>query len=251
MLKREPYIPTVSKLKKLFIQQFPPLLVLAELNKDFVSFKEALKGYLRSALHPETYPVNEPGREAVDRILRLINYDDTEINELSTGQKIRIHTIRYLYDFLRGTQVEEISTDVILDLYHQFMAIKNPVIHLPSQYQVKRQMQRWPTGLKSDVIAIRETNKNRIIGCLVRKIDRRHGSSSRYQFAEGMSAEEKYRQVEEWWQNARFHLSLAVKSPTELNAFLDNSLSAETMKLLYQAKKKGMPFLSLLITSLY
>lgn len=32
------------------------------------------------------------------------------------------------------------------------------------------------------------------------------------------------------------------KSPTELNRFLGNSLSAETMYLLSRARKKGMPF---------
>ena len=35
---------------------------------------------------------------------------------------------------------------------------------------------------------------------------------------------------------------MAVKSPTELNRFLGNSLSSETMYLLSRARKKGMPF---------
>lgn len=35
---------------------------------------------------------------------------------------------------------------------------------------------------------------------------------------------------------------MAVKSPTELNRFLGNSLSVETMYLLSRARKKGMPF---------
>ena len=35
---------------------------------------------------------------------------------------------------------------------------------------------------------------------------------------------------------------MAVKSPGELNRFLGNSLSSETMYLLYRARKKGMPF---------
>ena len=35
---------------------------------------------------------------------------------------------------------------------------------------------------------------------------------------------------------------MAVKSPTELNRFLGNSLSAETMYLFSRARKKGMPF---------
>ena len=45
-----------------------------------------------------------------------------------------------------------------------------------------------------------------------------------------------------WWGDFRFHLAMAVKSPSELNRFLGNSLSAETMYLLSKARKKGMPF---------
>ena len=52
----------------------------------------------------------------------------------------------------------------------------------------------------------------------------------------------KYNQVQEWWNTARFHLALAIKSPTELNYFLGESLSEEMMQLLARARKKGMPF---------
>lgn len=57
-----------------------------------------------------------------------------------------------------------------------------------------------------------------------------------------MSYEEKYQLVSKWWGDFRFHLSMAVKSPAELNRFLGNSLSSETMYLLNRARKKGMPF---------
>ena len=54
--------------------------------------------------------------------------------------------------------------------------------------------------------------------------------------------EEKRQWVNQWWNEARFHLALAIKSPTELNKMLGNSLSEETMQLYQQARKKGMPF---------
>jgi lysine 2,3-aminomutase len=57
-----------------------------------------------------------------------------------------------------------------------------------------------------------------------------------------MSHDEKRAQVEEWWTTARFHLSMAIKSPNELNVFLDYSLSEETLELLAKARKKKMPF---------
>ena len=103
-------------------------------------------------------------------------------------------------------------------------------------------MNRWPTGLDEEVMAIRYSNKERIIAGLIRKIERRHAPTSRFQFTEGMSYAEKYVKVQEWWNIGRFHLAVAFKSPTELNYFLGGSLSAGTMDLLARARKKGMPF---------
>lgn len=77
---------------------------------------------------------------------------------------------------------------------------------------------------------------------LIQKIENRKSGSTRFRFDEGLSYDEKYQLVSQWWNDFRFHLSMAVKSPTELNRFLGNSLSSETMYLLSRARKKGMPF---------
>ena len=91
-------------------------------------------------------------------------------------------------------------------------------------------MNRWPDGLNEDVRAIRNANKERIISLLIKKIENRHAPSSRYVFPEGINDEEKRQWVNQWWNEARFHLALAIKSPTELNKMLGNSLSEETMQ---------------------
>ena len=58
-----------------------------------------------------------------------------------------------------------------------------------------------------------------------------------------MSYEEKYRLVSEWWNDFRFQFGNGYEKVLgELNRFLGNSLSSETMYLLYRARKKGMPF---------
>ena len=89
---------------------------------------------------------------------------------------------------------------------------------------------------------IRAQNKERILHILIQKIENRKSGSTRFRFDEGLSYDEKYQLVSQWWNDFRFHLSMAVKSPTELNRFLGNSLSSETMYLLSRARKKGMPF---------
>ena len=106
------------------------------------------------------------------------------------------------------------------------------------------------------MIELRSENQERMLHLLIQKIENRKSKpSSRFHFEEGMSYEEKYQQVCQWWNDFRFHLSMAIKTPTELNRFLGNSLSSETMYLLSRARKKGMPFfatpyyLSLLNTS--
>ena len=75
---------------------------------------------------------------------------------------------------------------------------------------------------------------------LIQKIENRKSKPSvRFHFEEGMSYEEKYQLVSKWWGDFRFHLSMAVKSPAELNRFLGNSLSSETMYLLNRARKRN------------
>ena len=115
-------------------------------------------------------------------------------------------------------------------------------IPLPSPQRIKSRTERWPTGLNEEVMEIRAQNKERILHILIQKIENRKSGSTRFRFDEGLSYDEKYQLVSQWWNDFRFHLSMAVKSPTELNRFLGNSLSSETMYLLSRARKKGMPF---------
>lgn len=182
------------------------------------------------------------GNAVAKRILLLIEHDGMMVSELSTGEEMPVRTITCLWQFLAGKLEEDVSPDFFIDLYQQFELLEKPEEIVPDRSLVKRQMNRWPTGLDEEVMAIRHSNKERIIAGLIRKIERRHAPTSRFQFTEGMSYAEKYVKVQEWWNTGRFHLAMAFKSPTELNYFLGGSLSAGTMDLLARARKKGMPF---------
>lgn len=240
MIKKELLAADVTQLKKKFERDFPTLIKMAAQSENADTFKEALRQFLVVQQPPEGS--SEIRNVVARRILFLIENDNTFIDELSTGEKLTIRTITYFWHFLRGDLSADLSSDFLLDLYHQFDELAHPFEIVPDAVKLKRHMARWPSGLDEEVRAIRERNKQRIIGCLVHKIERHYGSTSRYQFEKGISEEEKYRQVEIWWSQARFHLSMAVKSPSELNTFLGNTLSPETMKLLQKGKKKGMPF---------
>lgn len=241
MTKRKELAYDNSYILKVFNRDFPQLVAMAGESVNVKSFREALRSYVSSRMMPDVGSSNM-GNAVAKRILLLIEYDGSPIDELSTGEELSIQTISYFWQFLTGKLTEKVSSDLFIDLYHQFLLLENPEVAEPDRGQVKRQMNRWPTGLDEEVIAIREANKDRIIKRLIRKIERRTAPSSRFQFLPDMTYEEKYKQVQEWWNTARFHLSMAIKSPTELNYFLGESLTDETMQLLARARKKGMPF---------
>ena len=157
---------------------------------------------------------------------------------------MQIQTLSLLRRFLTGNlENAEMPTDLFLDLYNLFKSLEDPEMPLPSPQRIKNRTERWATGLDEDVIELRTENKERMLHLLIQKIENRKSKpSSRFHFEEGLSYEEKYNQVCRWWDDFRFHLSMAIKTPAELNRFLGNSLSSETMYLLSRARKKGMPF---------
>ena len=241
MIKRKELTYDNFYLLKVFNRDFPQLVTMAEESQNIKLFREALRSFVSSRIEINGGGSNM-GNAVAKRILLLIEYDGSPIDELSTGEELSVQTITYFWQLLTGKLADEVSPDLFIDLYHQFKLLEYPESIEPDRSLVKRQMNRWPTGLDEEVVAIREANKDRIIKRLIRKIERRSAPSSRYQFLPEMTYEEKYNQVQEWWNTARFHLALAIKSPTELNYFLGESLSEEMMQLLARARKKGMPF---------
>jgi len=234
---KDSYCIVMSKLKKDYFHKLPWITEMAGETETASQFKEALSSYLL-LLKDEDSQKNI----VIERLLRLIEFDGTTIDELSTGQNIIIQTITYLWRYLKGELDEEVSPDLFIDLYHQFSSLQSSTEIVTDRSQVKRQMNRWPTGLDEEVLTVRDRSRDRIIRALIRKIERHLSPSSKYQFEPESAYEEKYQKVKEWWNLHKFHLSMAIKSPTELNVFLGNTLSEETMTLLFQARKKGMPF---------
>ena len=233
-MKQKNKMLSTHGIKTLFETRLTQLTSLASESQDETAFKNKLNDYLLSG------PIYNPA--AARQIKRLIDNDGKTIYEASTEQEIKIETISLLWKFLTNRIInEEISVDLWIDLYHQFDRLYHEEEELPDEKQVQQWMKRWPSGLNEDVRAIRRQNKERIISLLIQKIENRHAPSSRYLFPEGSTEEDKRRLGCQWWNEARFHLAMAVKNPTELNRMLGNSLSEETLQLYHKARKKGMP----------
>ncbi len=225
---------TLSQLRQLYRYELPELEALAARSSDENNFRRNLLEYLES--HSQTEG------EACQQIHLLTEYDGQTIYELSTGRNLSVNTLSLLYRFLSGATNTNMETDLFIDLYAQFRRLQQSPSPLPSPQRIKTLTERWPSGLDEEVQKIRARNKERILHALIQKIEGRKNASNRYHFSEGASYEEKYRLVNKWWDDFRFHLAMAVKGPKELNCFLGNSLSAETIYLLSKARKKGMPF---------
>ncbi|MCA6032366.1 KamA family radical SAM protein [Bacteroides thetaiotaomicron] len=239
MKQKKMLVLTFSQLKQIYTQEMPGLVKMAAVSPTVEDFKAGLLKHLDSC-----GVVNEVAEEAREQIRLLLQYDGQDVHELSTGQDISVQTIRLLYQFLtEKLENIEMPTDLFVELFQLFKRLQGESVPLPSPQRIKSRNDRWDTGLDEEVREMRDENKERMLHLLIQKIENRKSKPSvRFHFEEGMSYEEKYQLVSKWWGDFRFHLSMAVKSPAELNRFLGNSLSSETMYLLNRARKKGMPF---------
>ena len=227
---------TLSQLGLLYRQELPDLAALADACCDGGEFRSRLGEFVDRHAAAES--------EAAEQIRLLIGYDGQEVHELSTDCQLEVQTLTLLWQFLTGRlENSEMPSDLFVDLFHLFRRLGGEEIPQPSPQRVRNRTERWLSGQDEEVRAIRADNRERMLHLLVQKIENRKSKTpSRYLFAEGMTYDEKYRQVAAWWGDFRFQLAMAVKSPSELNRFLAGSLSSETMYLLSKARKKGMPF---------
>jgi len=234
MKQKEILSLNIYQLKELFIEQHPKIIEFARESSDNEDFKRKLYSYI----------INHPNRESdvAKNILSLIKNDGLSIYELSKEKNIKIETISTLRHVIIEEFADNINEDFILDLYFQFSLLEAPLKEIPSKKEVEQWMKRWPSSLEKEVLQIRGKNIDRIIKSLIDRIDNRHSQMSRFVFPENISYQEKYKLVEEWWKDWRFHFTFAIKSPNKLNRALGYSLSTETIQTIYEAKKKGIPF---------
>ncbi len=214
---------TIQDLKEKFSRDLPQITIAAKEAESSIVFKKKVI---------ELYPN--------DTIKRLCDYDGKYICDFSTEKEVSINTFSLLYSFLRDQSdinTDQVSVDFLTDLY--FLFLRDGKSNRPVS---KSDLEKWVSGLEPSILQAREDNKQRIIRKLIPSIESRHNPHPIYYFSNSLTIKEKVSLIEEWWQNYRFHLRMAIKSPEELNYFLDNTLSETTMHILLEAKKKGIPF---------
>ncbi|MGC9332122.1 MAG: KamA family radical SAM protein [Bacteroidales bacterium] len=180
---------------------------------------------------------------AAIRILDYINNAGKTYNDPNLrGDTVITDPVRMLY-LACHNGIGGAKPDFFIDMIHLFRQLQGKDSYKTySNNKVKEWMNRWPDGLQPEVIELRKKNKDRIINIFIEKMDAGEIKSKKYKFTDGMSHEEKYNKILEWWNESVFHLQFAIRSPELLNQMLDYSLDNETLDLLERAKKAGIPF---------
>ncbi len=180
---------------------------------------------------------------AAIRILDYINHEGQEYEDLNLGGKhIVSNPIKLLWmgvNECKGGATPAFFRDMI-HLFRQFTGKSER--ETPSRQQIEKWMDRHPSGLDPEIIKRRKRNRDRIIKILIKKIDDGDIQRPKYRFEKGMTFGEKKKKMLEWWNEKTFHLQFAVRAPERLNKLLGNSLSDETMDILFKAQSSGIPF---------
>jgi len=234
---------------------------LAEIMRNARNETEALvgvrnwvSGELKKSTDAYSFYIKEvSGRKAFEKLawkdfaaIRILDYIDNagrEFDDLNLrGEKAVSNPVKLIWlAVTAGTGgAKPYFFKDMLQLFRQFTGKSKR--KFPDKEKIEEWMSRWCSGHDPRIIKLREENRERILKIIIEKIDKGEIKDSKFSFKAGMSQEQKYLEALKWWDNHLFHLRFAIRSPDLLNELLGNSLDPDTMKLLYEAEKKGIPF---------
>ena len=246
------------KLLKLLLNENPELEKILRNSKNETEVVVGVREWIENSLKDREdafrfYHARHSTRELFDKlewgdyaIIRLLDYIDHAGNEYADqnlrGEIAVSNPLRLMWLAVnKGTGGAK--PDFFMDMIMLFRQLRGESKQQTfSADRVNSWMDRYPAGLDPRIVQVREENKQRIIGILMEHIDLGEVQSTRYFFEPNLSKEQKLDKMQRWWEDYRFHLRFAVRSPELLNKMLDHSLDPDTMKLLRDAEDAGIPF---------
>lgn len=248
---------SLTLLRKLF-RENPRLDEIYTQSASLDEAKEKVREWAMEILNENAeavsyYKGEKSGRSSFDKLrwqdfaaIRILDYLDHSGRKFSNPYRDGIESLNVPFQLLWLGKKKGLGGAKPLffqDMIHLFRQLNNQLPqYVPTKEQVEEWMERWHDGLDPNVVSVREKNKERIIRILMKNIKSCEIGDTRYCFEEGMTDEQKAGKMREWWNDYRFHLRFAVRSPKLLNELLDYSLDLDTQKLLQKAEKKGIPF---------
>ncbi|MBE0637903.1 MAG: KamA family protein [Bacteroidales bacterium] len=246
-----------QKIVRTILEENPKIKELFSHAKSTDEVNAGLKAWVLSFLSGRDhalsfYEERTSGRKAFEKLewqeiaaIRILDYISNEgrtFEDLNLRGEIIINQpFGHLWDAAntgRSFANDDYFYDM-LQLLRQFSGKLKP--QKPARELVEHWMSRHQSGLESKVVKMRQSNKMRILGIIIQRLEQGVGISSRYYFDEGMTREQKYERALQWWDTSHFHLKFAIRTPELLNEMLDHSLSQETLELMEKARLKKIP----------
>jgi len=250
--------PKAQRLLHDLMEENPKLEKIIHRSSSYETAIKKIKKWILEAVKKRPavysyYKYKDTGRKNFEKLgwadyaaIRILDYIDNggrEFVDLNReGELVESKPFKLIYRAYRegsGGITPYFMQDMI-NLFRQLEGKANRM--LPSKEKMFEWMDRYPSGLDERIIEIRQKNKKRIINIIIDKIEAGKIKDKKFFFKEGLTREEKYNEVLKWWDNHVFHLRFAIKDPDDLNEMLDNSIDPDNMKVLYDAKKAGIPF---------
>lgn len=263
--------PEAQRLLHILLEENPEFSAIIRQAEDdekaLENIRKWVKRYMKDRQYAYTYYQHKTGGKgeyeklswkdfAAIRILDYLDHAGREFENLNLRCQISVnHPFKQIWLAVHhgtGGGKPPFFEDMI-QLFRQYSGKSERT--LPPKEKVLAWMNRHPSGLAPEIIKIRKENRERILNIIIDRIDSGVIKSKRFSYEPDLTRQEKFSKSLEWWNDGKFHLRFAARSPDLLNKMLDYSLDPETMELLYEAQNAGIPFfinpyyLSLLNTS--
>ncbi len=241
LLRENPMLDTIMRESKNEIEA--QLGVKNWIHSEYSSRKDAFRFQREQVTKLENFEKLSWNDYAIIRILDYIDnagieYPDRNLRgEIAVSNPVRLIWLAVIKG--TGGAKPDFFIDMI-QLFRQLRGESNQVI--PDRDEVEKWMERYSSGLDPRIVELRKENKERIVNLLIDKIDSGEICDQLYSFPDGITHEKKAEIVNGWWDHYKFHLRFAIRSPDLLNEMLGHSLDPDTMKILYEAEKAGIPF---------
>ena len=246
------------KLLKLLLNENPELEEILRNSKNETEVVVGVREWIERNLKDREeafrfYHARHPKRELFDKlewrdyaIIRILDYIDHAGNEypdLNLRGEIAVSNPLRLIWLAVNKGTGGAKPDFFMDMIMLFRQLRGESKQQTySADRLNSWMDRYPSGLDPRIVQVREENKQRIVGILMERIDSGEVKSSTYYFEPNLSRAKKLEKMQRWWEDYRFHLRFAVRSPELLNEMLDHSLDPDTLKILKDAEEAGIPF---------
>lgn len=178
--------------------------------------------------------------EAATRILLSLQMEGITLQERSSDKPIISNAFQILFNSLKYGHINATS-DFYLDLYFLFRQLYSKELFLYTYSDLQQDMNRWPDGLDHSVLRVRRTRRHAILHHLLQHISNNPRQNSRYRFLSTDSEWNKLKKLVRWWNDHRFQLSMAARTPEEVNNLLEQSLSKSQMDILKDGYDQGIP----------